>query len=65
MLIECKNQEEWNDLLIEDKLDFWSDLRRGLESGDKLKHGVARSCAPQSRRMGNFSIDEVRVNVPN
>ena len=67
MLIECENPEQWSDLLIDDKVDFGSDLRRDLESGEKMRHGVARSncCALQSRRMGNFSIDEVRVNVPN
>lgn len=60
LLIECKSPEEWNDLLIEDKVDFGSDLRRGLESGEKMRNGVERSCASQSRGMGNFSI-----NVPN
>ena len=60
MLIECENPEQWSDLLTDDKVDFGSDLRRGLESGEKMRHGVERSCAPQSRGMGNFSI-----KVPN
>lgn len=60
--IEWKNPEEWNDLLLN---YFGSDLRRGLESGEKMRQRVEICCAHPSRGMRNFSIDEVGVNVPN